>query len=55
MSQSLGYVIAAAGPLGMGWINSLAGENWNVNLWLICGFLVVLMLISSVCARDCAV
>ena len=55
MSQSLGYVIAAAGPLGMGWINSLAGENWNVNLWIICIFLIVLLLISSVCAKDSAV
>ena len=55
MSQSLGYVIAAAGPLGMGWINSLAGENWNVNLWLICGFLVVLMLVAAVCAKDSTV
>ena len=52
MSQSLGYVIAAAGPLGMGWINSIAGENWNVNLYLICAVLILLFIVSTICAKD---
>lgn len=51
MSQSIGYVIAAFGPLGMGWIYNVCG-NWNVNLWLIAVLLVLLFGVSSVCARD---
>lgn len=51
MSQSIGYVIAAFGPIGMGLVNDVL-QNWNYNLWLIVGLLVVLLLVSSVCARE---
>lgn len=51
MSQSLGYVIAAFGPMGMGLINDVL-QNWNYNLWLIAALLVVLMLVSTRCARE---
>lgn len=51
MSQSIGYVIAAAGPIGMGLINDVL-QNWNYNLWLIGGLLVLFLLVSSVCARE---
>ena len=51
MSQSIGYVIAAFGPIGMGWLHDRLG-NWNWNLWGLAGLLVVLLLVSTVCARD---
>ena len=51
MSQSIGYVIAAFGPLGMGWIYSQF-ESWNINLWIIALLLLVLMGVSSVCAKE---
>lgn len=51
MSQSIGYVIAAFGPIGMGLVND-ALQNWNYNLWLIAALLVVLLIVSSVCAKE---
>lgn len=51
MSQSLGYVIAAFGPIGMGLVNDVL-HNWNYNLWLIAALLVVLLLVSTKCAKE---
>ncbi len=51
MSQSIGYIIAAVGPMGMGWIYNLCG-SWNVNLWIIAALLLALFGVSSVCAKD---
>lgn len=50
MSQSIGYVIAAFGPIGMGLINDVL-QNWNYSLWIIAGLLVLLLLVSTKCAR----
>ena len=51
MSQSIGYVIAAFGPMGMGMINDVL-QNWNYNLWLMAALLVILMLVSTKCAKE---
>lgn len=51
MSQSIGYVIAAVGPIGMGLINDLL-KNWNYNLWLIALLLVMLLLVSRRSAKE---
>ena len=51
MSQSLGYVIAAFGPIGMGLIHDRLGD-WNWNLWLIAALLVVLLIVSTQSAKD---
>lgn len=51
MSQSIGYVIAAFGPMGMGLINDML-QNWNYNLWLMAILLVVLLLVSTKCAKE---
>lgn len=51
MSQSIGYLIAAFGPIGMGLINDRFG-NWNLNLWLIAALLLVLFIVSAKCAKD---
>lgn len=51
MSQSIGYVIAAFGPMGMGMINDVL-RNWNYNLWLMAALLVVLILVSTKCAKE---
>lgn len=54
MSQSLGYVIAAFGPIGMGWLHDCFGD-WNWNLWLVAGLLVILLVVSRQCAKDTVV
>lgn len=51
MSQSVGYVIAAFGPIGMGLVNDLL-HNWNYNLWLVAVLLVILLLVSTKCAAE---
>lgn len=51
MSQSIGYIIAAFGPIGMGLVNDIL-QNWNYNLWIIAALLVVLMLVSTKCAKE---
>ena len=51
MSQSIGYVIAAFGPMGMGLINDVL-QNWNYNLWLMAVLLVILILVSTRCAKE---
>lgn len=51
MSQSLGYVVAALGPIGMGWLHERLG-SWNLNLWCLAGLLVILLGVSAVCAKD---
>lgn len=51
MSQSIGYIIAAFGPIGMGLANDVL-QNWNYNLWLVAVLLVILMVVSSVCAKE---
>ncbi len=50
MSQSVGYFIAAFGPIGMGLVNDVLGD-WNLNLWLIAGLLVILFIVSIKCAK----
>lgn len=50
MSQSIGYVLAAFGPIGMGLVNDLL-QNWNYNLWIIAALLAALLLVSSKCAK----
>ncbi|MGM9521293.1 MAG: CynX/NimT family MFS transporter [Oscillospiraceae bacterium] len=51
MSQSVGYLIAAVGPMGMGFVYSAFG-SWNVNLWIIAALIAALFIISNKCARD---
>lgn len=51
MSQGFGYVIAACGPLGMGFIFQQS-DDWNVNLWIIAILIVSMMAVSTVCARE---
>ncbi|MCD7833452.1 MAG: MFS transporter [Lachnospiraceae bacterium] len=51
MSQSVGYLIAAFGPIGMGMVNDVLG-SWNLNLWLVAVLLVCLLIVSNWCARD---
>ena len=51
MSQSLGYVIAAFGPIGMGLVNDWLG-SWNASLWVIAFLLVLLILIGLQCAKE---
>ncbi len=51
MSQSVGYLIAALGPIGFGWVNDLVG-SWNINLWIIAGLLVILFFVSRKCAHE---
>lgn len=51
MSQSIGYVIAALGPIGMGLVNDVL-QNWNYNLWIIVALLIALLAVSSVSARE---
>jgi len=51
MSQTFGYLIAAVGPMGMGWLYSRFG-SWDSNLWLIVAVLMVLLPVSNVCASD---
>ena len=54
MSQSIGYLIAAAGPLGMGFIYSIF-KNWNLNLLLISLMILILFGITDRCGRDITV
>lgn len=51
MSQSIGYIIAAFGPIGMGLVNDVL-QNWNYNLWIIAALLVMLLLVSTKCAKE---
>lgn len=51
MSQSIGCVIAAFGPMGMGMINDVL-QNWNYSLWMMAALLVVLILVSTQCAKE---
>ena len=51
MSQSIGYILAAFGPLGMGWINTIAGD-WTINLWIMVVITLLLYAVASVCARE---
>lgn len=51
MSQTYGYLIAAAGPLGMGWLFGLFGD-WNINLVLILILLAALAFVSNTCAKE---
>jgi len=37
--------------MGMGMINDVL-QNWNYNLWLMAGLLVVLILVSTKCAKE---
>ncbi len=51
MSQSVGYVIAAFGPIGMGMVHDVLGD-WNLNLWLVECLLILLLLVSLRCAKE---
>lgn len=50
MSQSIGYVIAAVGPLGMGLVYNLCG-NWNVNLWILAILIGLMFIVANRSAR----
>lgn len=45
MAQSVGYLIAAAGPIAFGWLHSLSGE-WTVPLWFAVGAVLVQVLLG---------
>ena len=51
MSQSIGYVVAAFGPIGMGLVNDVLG-SWNACLWIIAALLVLLMAVGMKCAKE---
>ena len=50
MSQSLGYVIAAFGPIAFGMLNELSG-GWVAPLWVVVALGFILLFISSRCAK----
>lgn len=51
MSQSVGYVIAAMGPVVFGWLHSLTG-GWTASLSLLLAVLVVLTVVGVFAGRD---
>ncbi len=51
MSQSVGYVIAAIGPVAFGWLHTLTG-GWIAPLSLLLGVLVLLTLVGVFAGRE---
>lgn len=51
MSQSVGYVIAAIGPIAFGWLHSVTG-GWVAPLSMLLGVLLVLMVVGVFAGRD---
>lgn len=51
MSQSIGYVLASFGPIGMGYVSDRLGD-WKPCLWIIVFLLVLLFLISLKAAKE---
>ena len=51
MAQSIGYMLAAAGPFLLGWLHGATG-GWTVPLLLLIGFLVPLLVAGLVASQD---
>ncbi|MBD5551118.1 MAG: MFS transporter [Lachnospiraceae bacterium] len=51
MSQSIGYVIAAFGPTGLGIVHDWLGD-WNASLWIVAALLVILLAVGMQSAKD---
>jgi len=51
MAQSIGYLMAAAGPLAIGVLHDATG-SWNVALVVILGLVVAQLIVSVLAARD---
>ena len=51
MSQSVGYVIAACGPVAFGWLHTLTG-GWTASLALLLAVLVVLSTVGVFAGRE---
>jgi CP family cyanate transporter-like MFS transporter len=51
MSQSVGYVIAALGPVAFGWLHSFTG-GWIASLALLLAVLVLLTVVGAFAGRD---
>jgi CP family cyanate transporter-like MFS transporter len=49
-AQSIGYLISAAGPFGMGFLYDLTG-GWTVALWLLTALVVPQVAAGVVAAR----
>lgn len=54
MAQSIGYLLAAAGPLLFGWLRDLT-NGWTVPLLALCGLLLVLFAVGMGAGRNAMV
>lgn len=51
MAQSIGYLLAATGPLLFGWLHDLT-HNWTVPLLALIGIMLVLLIVGMGAGRD---
>ena len=54
MAQSIGYLLAATGPLLFGWLHDLS-NGWTVPLLALCGLLLVLFTVGMGASRNAVV
>lgn len=51
MSQSIGNLLAALGPIGMGWLKGMSG-SWNAVLWINAALICLLFVVGGLSAKE---
>ncbi|HSU72134.1 MAG TPA: MFS transporter, partial [Micrococcaceae bacterium] len=51
MAQSVGYLLAAAGPVAFGWLHDLTG-SWSIPLGLTAAVMVVMSVFAMLASRN---
>lgn len=54
MAQSIGYLLAAFGPVVFGWVHDATG-GWSASLWLVMAVIVIMAMAGWRAGHDCKV